>query len=353
MDAIGYIKRNKKQIERNSLENWVDMKIEQIIDLFIKVIEMTKARKEDKEGTNQFYDSWLRSLKPEYEGFFRQWLIRAFDGDLSFVYARNALIRSLNRDMPRKNNQQTVPQINTKIWEWYLKLRDYQDLNFLNEEIHHYFPNIDERHQFLSFAILQHKKDFPKHEPSNDSKFLLIKDLLSETGKKVEETSFVAEKKRDKSNATPLAEYDNGTAYVELFKEPDSDVSAELVKVVLDDMGLTKNGRLADNLNIEPTSETISSKDTLKVNKNTLAYVFAALEDLENEIRIIRHDNKKNLLTIFYQEFGINVAETSSSGDVTMRNIRKVLLNENRSKNPVYKDFSLRYKEKLKERKLI
>ncbi len=352
MDPIGYIKRNKMQIERSSRENWVEIEIGLIIEKFIDVIKRTISRKEDEGGTNQFYDYWLRSLLPEHEGFYRQWLIRAFDGDLSFVYARNALIRSLNRDLPRKGDHETVEKISTRIWEFYLRVRDDKNLNTISEEICHYFPNVNERHQFLSFAILQQKKDITERGPLDKKRLSLLEALRSETIKEIEEKSSMVAKKRDKPQNTTLAEFDHGAAYVSLFKEPDREKHAELVKVVLDEMGLTKNGNLAANYNIEPNAEISLSVDKQKINKNTLAYVFAALKDPENGICNLLPGYNSKLVKVFYREFDLTVSNDSASGSVTIRNLRKVLTNENRNKHSVYKDFSLRYKEKLKASKL-
>lgn len=347
MDAIGYIRRNKIQIERSSRENWVEMEIGQIIQHFIQVIKKTKSIKEDKWGTNQFYDSWLRSLRPEHEGFYRQWLIRAFNGDMSFVYASNALFRSLNRGLPRAKGQDTIPQVGTYIWESYLKVKYSEDLRPLKDEIRYFFPDCTDREKFLHFAAVQLKKDTGDCEAVTSGKVDLVKELLTETRVEIREESTLSKRQKNQTPTASLATYDNGIAFVNLFKEPGKESHAERVKVVLDEMGLTKNGKLKNSFRSEPHTGINISIDQVVINKNTLAYVFAALKDSDKGFGVIHHGQVSKQLKVFYAEFDLTAADTAKQGDVTIRNIRKVLANKFRHENIVYRDFTYRYKKQL------
>lgn len=345
MDPVEYIQRNREQIRRSSNENSLNIDLALIIKVLIAVIEITKERREDRYSTDQFYDEWLRSHRPEFEKVYRQWLIRAFNDDASFVFAKNALIRSLNRDFPRGNDQDTIPQVSTNIWESYLKVKYSKDLRPLKDEIRYLFPECIERNEFLHFAVVQLKKDTEGCEAVTSNKVDLVQELLAETKEEIREESNLSKRQKDRTPKAPLATYDNGIAYVNLFKEPDQEKNAELVKVVLDDMGLTKNGKLTSTFRPEPHTGINTSTDQIDVKKNTLAYVFAALKDPDKGVGNIHYGEASKQLKVFYAEFGKTAADTSKQGDVTIRNLRKVLANNHRHENIVYRNFTYRYKK--------
>lgn len=345
MNPVEYIKRNKKQIERSSEENSLNIDVAQIIETLFAVIDHTKRRRENRYFTDQFYDEWLRSHRPEFEKVYRQWLIRAFNEDASFVFAKNALIRSLNRDLPTLNNNDAIPQDDTYIWESYLKVKYAEDLLPLKDEIRSLFPESAERDKFLHFAVVQLKKDLKDCRAVTSNKIDLVEELQAETKLEIKEESAFPKRQQDRTPNAPLAKYDNGIAFINLFKEPNKEKHAELVKVVLDDMGLTENGKLKDSVIIEPHTGIKSSTDQIVVKKNTLAYVFAALKDFDKGVGLIQHGYNSEQLKVFYAEFGLTVAE--KNGYVTIRNLNKVLANNYRHKYIVYRDFTFRYKKKL------
>ena len=100
--------------------------------------------------------------------------------------------------------------------------------------------------------------------------------------------------------------------------------------------------------------------DRKKVGINVLAYVFAALKDPDNGNSFIKYGYDTPQLKTFYSEFGIKVTErlprNPPANSTGIRNLTKITSKgklENRELNDVYKDFRLRYKEKLKEHKLL
>ncbi len=121
--------------------------------------------------------------------------------------------------------------------------------------------------------------------------------------------------------------------FEDLFKEPDADRNAKKVIGIVDKMNL------ADRNNAELLYITMHG-DSIRAKKNSLAYVFAALRDPENGICVIQNGVMVDQLLLFYQEFGLMVAEKKETGDVTRRNLMSVLNNPQRFSNIIYREFS-------------
>lgn len=129
------------------------------------------------------------------------------------------------------------------------------------------------------------------------------------------------------------------TTFQELFKEPDSISTAQKVKDIVTSMNLCFS---SDN---KKPIYTNKIGDEIHANKNSLAYIFAALRDSENGIEVIDYNAKHkggvgHQLFVFYSEFGLIVSELKKSGDVTRKNVMSVLKNEQRFEKDIYKDFT-------------
>jgi hypothetical protein len=286
MEPIEFIETNKDRIIKNSQENWITLDPNDLINHFKWIINHLSSYKSDRERTIKILKEWLEHPDRDKIPFYSMWLMSATENDFTFVYATNYLINHYNNT----DGGLIMKPKETTFWELYQELNKVYDTFLIKEKIKQEIPDLVQRRKFLMIyydsikASKSHMDSFQKenaeYKQDKVAKIGLIESMLKETSSILDEIEIARSTLKNKpfANGKPSIQYIN---FQDIFREPDQKEKAVMVKKILREMSLLENNDFTGHFTNKYTEQS-------KVRYNVLAYVFAALRDIDNNLSAIR-----------------------------------------------------------------